>query len=385
MRALAYFAKGDIHFTKDLVEPKISTPDELILEINYCGICGTDLHEYIDGPIFFPEDGETNELSGSGLPQAMGHEIAGTVVKIGPKVTKFKVGDHVVVQPNGTCKDRYRWPHSPHVNKPWCSACKKGHYNVCSNLGLIGNGVQSGGCAERMCINESHCFKVPKDMPMDIAALIQPIAVSWHAIKVARFKRGGSVLVIGGGPIGLCTLLALQGHGCSDIVVSEPAKVRRELAERMGATTYDPSQHNTEKNIQNLRKMILGGDGFDYVFDNSGTPETLETAIECLTVRGTAVNVAMWPPHKRVEFSPMAVTKEEKIYTGSMCYTQFDFEGVIDAFERGLIDKDIARHMITAKVPIEDGLEDAILRLITHKEQTIKLLLTPNLHGELDS
>lgn len=385
MRALAYFGKGDIHFTKDLEEPVIRTPDELIIDIIYCGICGTDLHEYTEGPIFFPEDGHHHEISGNGLPQAMGHEMAGIVSKIGKGVTKFKVGDHVTVEPTGTCRDRYRWPDAKGADKAKCAACKKGLYNVCSHLGLIGDGVQSGGFAERVVINESHCYKVPDHIPMEVVALIQPIAVSWHAVRISNFKPGSSVLILGGGPIGLGTILALNGHGCTEIVVSEPAKIRRDFAEKMGCIVYDPSQRSHDENIEYLRSIALGGDGFDYTFDCSGTEATLKASIECLTFRGSAVNVAMWQTGKAVNFFPMDITKQEKSYTGSMCYTHVDFEAVIDAFEKGLIDPKKAQHMITSKVPIERGFEDAMMKLINEKESTIKVLLTPNNYGELDN
>lgn len=120
----------------------------------------------------------------------------GTVAKVGPGVTQFKVGDKVVVEPTGTCRDRYRWPTSPNVDKEWCAACKRGLYNICSYLGLCGAGVQSGGFAERVVINESHCYKVPEFVPLDVAALIQPLAVCWHAISVCDFKAGSTALII---------------------------------------------------------------------------------------------------------------------------------------------------------------------------------------------
>ncbi|KAG0662645.1 putative diacetyl reductase [(R)-acetoin forming] 2 [Maudiozyma exigua] len=384
MRALAYFKKGDIHFTKDLEEPKIVASDELILDIIYCGICGTDLHEFTDGPIFFPHDGHTHEVSDIGLPQAMGHEMAGIVREIGPGVTKFTIGDHVVVEPTGTCRDRYRWPNSKNKDRPMCAACQKGHYNICSHLGLIGDGVQSGGFAERVVVNEMHCYKIRKEMPMDVAALIQPIAVSWHAVRISRFRPGASVLILGSGPIGLGTILALNGHGCSEIVVSEPAKIRRDFAEGMGAIVFDPSQGDDTTNIPLLKSMAPGGDGFDYTFDCSGTPSTLKASIECLTYNGTAVNVAMWSVDHPVDFYPMDITKQEKFYTGSMCYTHVDFEAVIEAIEDGRIEIAKAKKMISSRVPIERGFEDAMMKLITHKEQTIKILLTPNNHGQLE-
>lgn len=382
MRALVYFKKGDVRFTETLEEPKIVAPDELIIDIAWCGICGTDLHEYLDDPIFFPKGQETNQISGLGLPQAIGHEMSGVVSKVGPGVHRLRVGDHVVIEPIGTCRDRYRWSTAAHPNKEFCAACKKGLYNVCSYLGLCGAGVQGGGCAERMVINDPHCFKIPDDFPLDVAALIQPIAVCWHALKLCDFKRGSSALILGAGPIGLGTILALNGFGCTEIVVSEPAKIRRELAEKMGAITYDPSVRPHDESIDYLRAIAPGGDGFDYTFDCSGLPVTLKAAIRCLTYRGTAVNIAIWGDHP-VDFLPMDVTKQEKKYMGSMCYTAVDFLEVIDAFAEKKIDVEKASHMITDKIPLELGVERGIKKLITHKDQTIKVLMTPNNSGEL--
>lgn len=383
MRALAYFGKGDIHFTKNLKEPTIQADDELIIDIHWCGICGTDLTEYTDGPIFFPKDNHCHQISGEPLPQAMGHEMSGIITKIGPGVTKFKIGDHVVVEPTGTCKDRYRWKNSPSLNDEMCNACKKGYYNICSKLGLCGAGVQSGGFAERVVINEEHCHKVPKDLPLDIAALIQPIAVCWHALRICNFKKGSSALVIGGGPIGLGIILALHGHGCTDIVVSEPAKIRRDFAKKLGARVFDPlSKSSHEENIKYLRDIAPGNDGFNYTFDCSGSQHTIDASIECLTFNGTAVNVAMWK-NDPVKFFPMKITSQEKRYMGSMCYTSEDFEAVIKAFETRAIDWNLAEKLITGKVPIERGVEDAILKLLNDKENTVKILLTPNNHREL--
>lgn len=383
MRALAYFGKSDIRFTTDLREPEIHLDDEIIVDVAWCGICGTDLHEYEEGPIFFPEKDHVNEISGKGLPQAIGHEVSGIVLKVGKAVTKVEVGDHVVVEPCATCLDTYRWPDGPRSQKSSCQACSKGFYNICSYLGLCGAGVQDGGCAERMVINEKHVVPVPKHIPLDVAALVQPIAVSWHAVRISGLQKGKSALILGGGPIGLCTILALHGHGCRDIVVSEPAEIRRNLAEKMGAKVFNPLSMEVGDAIAYLKTLPPGGDGFDFSFDCSGVPSTFKAAVECLTFRGTAVNVAVWG-HKPVDFLPMDVTSQEKHYTGSMCYTMTDFEAVVEAFKKGTLDLENAKHMITGKVSIENGLEKAILKLLTAKQQTIKILLSPNNHGELD-
>lgn len=373
MRALAYFGTRDIRFTTDLPEPVIEKPDDVLIDIVWCGICGTDLHELLDGPNFFPKDGETHEISGRGLPQAMGHEMAGVVSQVGSSVTKFQPGDHVVVEPTGTCQDRERY----NTKGETCKACKRGMHNVCVHLGLCGCGVQSGGFAEKVVIGEKHCFKVPSWIPLDVAALIQPLAVCWHAVKLGAVKEGQSALILGGGPIGLGIIMALQHFGCTDIVVSEPAKIRRDLAEKMGAVVSNPMDFKTnEENIKNLCSLSPNGEGYDFTFDCSGISVTFESSIKCLTFRGTAINVAVWGDSS-VKHYPMDLTSQEKKYTGSMCYTLEDFEDVVDSFTEGKTDFKKAAFMITGKVSLENGMEDAFMRLINDKEGTIKILLTP--------
>lgn len=372
MRALAYYGTQTVRFTTDLPEPKIEEPDDVLIDVEWCGICGTDLHEVLDGPNFFPEDGKTHEISGKGLPQAIGHEISGIVTHVGADVKTLKPGDHIVIEPTGTCQDRERY----NTKGKTCAPCKKGIYNVCEYLGLCGAGVQSGGCAEKVVIGEKHCFKIPKWIPLDVAALIQPLAVCWHAVKLAKVKAGQTALILGGGPIGLGMILALKNYGCTDIVVSEPAHTRQQLASKMGTRTSNPLDFkNSDENIKYLKSLSADGSGFDFCFDCSGIPDTFEAAIQCLTFRGTAVNVAIWG-HRSVKCYPMELTLQEKRYMGAMCYTTEDFANVVDSFCEGRIDPKTAECMITSKVVLENG-RAGFMKLLHDKEGTIKVLITP--------
>ena len=381
MRGLAYFKKGDIHFTKELPEPVIKADDELIIDVAYCGVCGTDLHEYTDGPIFMPKDGEVNSLSNESLPQAMGHEMSGYVVKVGPKVTKFKVGDRVVVEASAACVDLHRWPNSKLANAPQCDACKNGCENCCEYAGFTGLGVSGGGFAERMKAIEHHVVKLPDFLPMDVGALIEPLSVAWHGAKVAKFKEGNTALVLGSGPIGLAMILVLKAQGAKKIVVSEPASIRRELAEKLNVQTFDPSKHG-ESAVEKLRSIPEGGNGFDFAFDCSGVAPTFNTGIAAVHYRGTYCNVAIWG--KGLDFNPMDITLQEKNLTGSIGYTVEDFKQVIHAFETKKIDPEECKLLITGKQKIEEGWEKGFLELMNHKDIHIKILLTPNNHGELD-
>lgn len=381
MRGLAYFKKGDIHFTKELPEPVIKADDELIIDVAYCGVCGTDLHEYTDGPIFMPKDGEVNSLSNESLPQAMGHEMSGYVVKVGPKVTKFKVGDRVVVEASAACVDLHRWPNSKLANAPQCDACKNGCENCCEYAGFTGLGVSGGGFAERMKAIEHHVVKLPDFLPMDVGALIEPLSVAWHGAKVAKFKEGNTALVLGSGPIGLAMILVLKAQGAKKIVVSEPASIRRELAEKLNVQTFDPSKHG-ESAVEKLRSIPEGGNGFDFAFDCSGVAPTFNTGIAAVHYRGTYCNVAIWG--KGLDFNPMDITLQEKNLTGSIGYTVEDFKQVVHAFETKKINPEECKLLITGKQKIEEGWEKGFLELMNHKDIHIKILLTPNNHGELD-
>lgn len=384
MKALAYYKKKDIHYAEDLPEPKINHPKELIIDVAYCGICGSDLHEYTDGPIFFPKDGEAHPLSNEKLPQPMGHEMTGIVREIGKDVTKIKVGDHVVIEAGCGCTDLPRWPNSKYYKDDKCAACSSSFDNCCVHAGFTGLGVAGGGFAERVVVGEYHTVHLPKEVPLDVGCLVEPLSVSWHALQLANFRtstKGKTALVLGGGPIGLATILCLKAQGATQIVLSEVAKIRRDFAVKLGATTFDPSQHG-EDAVKELRKLSKNGKGFDFAFDCSGLKVTFDTGLGAITYRGSLVNLAVWG--KSIDFNPMSITLSEKQYTGSIGYVVKDFEDVVDEIHEGNIKIEEIRHLITGKVNIKDGWEKGFLELMNHKEKNVKILLTPNSHHELD-
>ncbi|KAK6464928.1 polyol dehydrogenase [Scheffersomyces coipomensis] len=377
MKAIVYHDRGDVRYHDDFKEPQISRPDDVKIKVHYCGICGSDLKEFTDGPIFFSEKDTRNEISDLPYPQCMGHEISGEIFDVGSNVTTLKKGDKVVVEVTGTCFDRYRFPDSPNFNKKKCASCLEGHYNACAYLGLQGLGFDNGGCSEFLVTAATKAVKFDESIiPMDVAALIQPIAVSWHAVRVSNFRKDSSALILGGGPIGLTTIFALKGNNVGKIVLSEPALARRQLAERLGVTVHDPSGKSIEENIKELKALSPGGYGFNFSYDCSGVPATYQTSVRALNIRGVATNVAVWA-HKAVDHFPMELTLSEKMVTGSICFVKEDFEEVIDALEKGLIPVDETKLLITSKIHLEDGVEKGFLELIHHKEKHIKILFSP--------
>ncbi|ODV58169.1 2,3-butanediol dehydrogenase [Ascoidea rubescens DSM 1968] len=388
MKGLLYYGKDELKFSNEIPRPKITHPEEVLIKVHWCGICGTDLLEYVKGPVFFDKVGpHGHPISGIRLPQTMGHELSGEIVEIGSDVAKIRsdlnIGDNVVCEPTNYCKDKKRWPESDSslralkTGTSECEACRLGLTNLCEDNGLFGLGVHNGGLAEYIVVAAHHIVKVPSFVPLDCAALVQPLSVSYHAFRVNDFKEGSSALIIGAGAIGLGCILAANAFDASKVVCSEPAKIRREQAEKFGVTPFNPMDYRSnEEAIRELKKLSPGGSGFDYAFDCSGLPITFNTGLAALKPRGTLVNLAIWP-HKPIDFYPMAMTSGEKRITGSMCYTIEDFEGIIDCMAKGKMPIEHLREFITKKVPIEDGVEGGFIDLIKNKDIHIKILISP--------
>lgn len=376
MQAIVYHGKEDLRFHSDYPIPEIHHPDEVKVKIAYCGICGSDLKEFTSGPFFFNKPGSTNQISNNEFPMVMGHEMSGEVVAVGDNVKELKVGDKVVVEVTGTCKDKYRFDDSPAKDRPHCGACFDGYYNACDYLALTGLGFADGGCSEFVVTSKDKLVKFDEDkIPMDVAALIQPLAVSWHAVKGSKFQEGQYALIIGGGPIGLTTIFALKGHKAAKIVVSEPALARRLLAEKLDVQVFDPTGKSVEECVKALREMTPDGHGFHHTYDCSGISATFETSIKSLRIRGTATNVAVWAK-KFIDYSPMDTTLTEKIVTGSICFVKEDFVEVVHSIEKGDIKTDELKLMITDKILLEEGIEKGFKELINNKEDHIKVLFT---------
>lgn len=293
------------------------------------------------------------------------------------------VGDKVVIEPSVFCADNTRFKDTQLSKDSSCAPCKKGLTNICDYAGICGLGAQPGGLAERFVTGARHAIVIPDSIPLEVGALVQPIAVSWHAVRIADFKEGSSALVLGAGAVGLAAILSCFGHKASMVVCSEPAKIRRENAEKLGAHVFDPTSVDGDP-IEELMALSPDGHGFDYCFDCSGLEITLHTAIRAATTNGTIVNVAIWGSDP-IKFYPMEITKTEKRLTGSMCYTREDFEGVLEAFEKGNIDvENTKNNMITSVVDLEHAIEGGFDHLLKNKASEVKILITPNNNGEVE-
>lgn len=271
------------------------SPTQVLLQISWCGICGTDLHEFCAGPLVAPRPETPHPITKESIPITLGHEFTGTVVQAAKEGGKgLKVGDKVIVDPRINCGGR-------------CFACKNGVTNLCDSWGFVGLSGGGGGFAEFCAVEEKMCHLLPGDVELGEATLIEPLAVARHALTVSGFERfeGLDVLVVGGGPIGLAVLWNLKAvGGARRVVVSEPAEGRRRHCEKLADLVVDPR----EGRIGEICRSKTGGKGVDVVFDCAGIPAGLKDGMDALRVKGTWVNVAGW--EVPVSFHPN-ITKNE--------------------------------------------------------------------------
>src|SRR4029078_7961410 len=197
--------------------------------------------------------------------------------EVGDDVTDVAIGDQVAVEPLLRCDA--------------CPQCQAGNYNICERGGVYGLAGYGAGLPEYCAVDRRNVHVLPPGISTEMGALVEPLAVAWHAVVQSGFRPGQSALVIGGGPIGLALLLCLKAAGASWIGVSEPSTARKAMAVSFGAdAVYDP---RTDDVVQATRDAV-DGVGPHVSFDASGLPATINTALAAVRPTGTAYNVAIW-------------------------------------------------------------------------------------------
>lgn len=351
MKAARFHGRGDIRID-DVPEPA-TRPGTVKVEVEWCGICGTDLHEYLDGPIFAPTADEPHPLTGESVPITLGHEFAGSVVELGAGVTDLRVGDRVVVEPYLVCGR--------------CDACTQGRYNVCASLGFIGLSGAGGGFSQ-FVVAERRWVHPLGELTTDVGALVEPLAVAYHAVRLAHTKPGDTALVFGAGPIGLVTTAALRAVGVEQVLVVEPAAVRKQKAPGAGADhVIDPTQADVVDAVMEL----TSGRGADVSFECAGIDAVLASAIRATRVGGTVVNVAIWGHEASVAMNDL-VFREVNV-VGSLAYCD-DHPSTIRMIQEGKVEP---HQFITGRIGVDDIVSKGFDELINNKEENVKILVTP--------
>jgi (R,R)-butanediol dehydrogenase / meso-butanediol dehydrogenase / diacetyl reductase len=351
VKAARFYGPGDIRID-DVPEPA-TRPGTVKVEVEWCGICGTDLHEYVDGPIFAPTPEAPHPLTGESMPITLGHEFAGVVAEVGQGVSRVGIGDRVVVEPYIICGR--------------CDACRSGRYNVCRTLGFVGLSGFGGGFSQ-FVVAEERWIHPLGELGTDVGALIEPLAVAYHAVKLSKAQPGHTALVFGAGPIGLVTTAALKAAGVEQVLVVEPADVRKRKAPGAGADhVLDPSSTDVAAEVAEL----TDGRGADVSFECAGIDAVLKSAIVSTRAGGTVVNVAIWGHEASVAMNDL-VFREVSIL-GSLAYAD-DHPATIEMVTGGKVDP---FQFITGRIALDDIVAKGFDELITNKEQNVKILVHP--------
>src|SRR6476660_8156239 len=281
MRALRFHAAHDLRI-EEVAEPPAPGPGEVVVRVVTCGICGTDLHEYMAGPIVTPV--EPHPLNGAQNPQILGHEFAGDVVATGPGVTRVGEGDRVAIMPLAYCGH--------------CAYCQRGLQHLCATMACVGLSHAWGGMAELAPVAEYQIVRLPEGVTHAQGALIEPTAVAADGVERAGVAPGDRVLVTGAGPIGALAALCARSAGASSVYVSEPNPARRERAAALGvATVLDP----TSVDVPAFLREESDGLGVDVSIECSGHPNGFAAAINSLRRRGTLAQTGLFVGEATVE------------------------------------------------------------------------------------
>lgn len=338
MRA-AVFEEVGVLKIKDVSTPRIERPDQLILEIELCSICGTDVHIMSIPPGYIAKPGTI-----------LGHELAGKVVEVGSGVRKLKVGDRVITNPNDYCGV--------------CDYCRMNFPNQCENIEAMGIGVD-GGFAEYVRVSEKVAYKITPELPSEIAAFAEPLACLVNGMQKIRINPAESALVIGAGPIGLMFVQMAKASGAYPLIVSEPTELRREYALKCGADfVVNPITENLAEFVKNKT-----GIGVDYAIDVVGSQ--VAVALEMIRKGGTVlcfgVNGKAAP-----SITQSQITFKEARIQGTWL-ANATFPRAVQILESGKLN---LRELITHTLPLEklnEGIE------IARKGEGIEILIDPKM------
>jgi len=349
VRALRFHAARDLRI-EDVAEPGEPLADEVVVRIVTTGICGTDLHEYMAGPIVTPV--EPHPLTGAQNPQILGHEFAGDVVAVGPDVTSVAAGDRVAIMPLAYCGR--------------CAYCRRGLQHLCATMACVGLSHPWGGMAELALVAEYQVVRLPDGVTYQQGAVIEPAAVAAYGVERAGVGPGDQVLVTGAGPIGALAALCARAAGASTVYVSEPNPARRARAEALGvATVLDP----TAVDVPGVLHEQTDGLGVDVAIECSGHTSGFADAIRSLRRRGTLAQTGLFVGEAPVE--PMLWSQNDLTIIGTWCYWVYDFDRI--AAQIGAGDLPVER-VITSNVTL-DGAPEAFALLASGTADEIKVLV----------
>ncbi len=344
MKAAVLYDVRDLRI-EQVPRPQITEPDQVLVKIDAVGICGSDIHWYEQcriGMVVVTD------------PLILGHESAGEVLEVGEEVVGLKPGDRVAIEPGRTCRR--------------CEYCKSGRYNLCRDLPFLGTPPVDGAFCQYLAWPYDFLFKLPDELSLEEGAMMEPMAVGMHAVRLTGVRVGDTVVVIGAGPIGLTTLQAAKAHGATQIIVSDVVPFRLAAAQKLGATDVINA---AQADVPEAVKELTNGRGVDAAFECVGLSQTISDAIKSARPGGRVQLVGVGPESVD-DFPIWSVMENELTITGLFRYANA-YPPAIAAAQAGIVD---VKSLITHRFSL-DELPEAIAWVSDHKSAVIKAVVVP--------
>jgi (R,R)-butanediol dehydrogenase/meso-butanediol dehydrogenase/diacetyl reductase len=351
MKAAVFYTAHDIR-VEDVAAPSDSDlgAADVLLSPYWCGICGTDLHEYAMGPIGTPAT--PHPLNGSTLPQILGHEFSAEVLAIGKDVRNVRVGQRVSVMPL--------------LFDNVCYYCRRGLNHLCVSMACIGLSYRWGGIAELAVVPASHVTVLPDAVSDLQGALVEPGAVAAYGVDTAGVRPGDTVLITGAGPIGALASLYAASLGAR-VFVSEVNPTRAALAKSLDVgEVVDPSKIDVAAWVKDQTEGI----GADAVIECSGNERALQTAIAAVRSSGHISQTGLHT--KAASIEPMVLSEHDITISGTWCYPVTDWPRIVSLIASGRYP---VEKVVSAQIAMEDIVEKGFETLLSPTGDQVKVLV----------
>jgi (R,R)-butanediol dehydrogenase / meso-butanediol dehydrogenase / diacetyl reductase len=350
MRAAVFHAAHDIR-VEQVPEPSGLGPREVLLRPHLCGVCGTDLHEFAQGPIVIPA--EPHPLNGSVLPQILGHEFSATVEEVGAEVTRVAAGDRVSIMPLIVCGR--------------CAYCVRGMNHLCTQMACTGLSSAWGGIAELAVVDEYQVAKLPDEVSDVQGALVEPTAVAAYGVDRSGIAPGENLLIAGFGPIGALASLYAVAAGAR-VIVAEPNPNRAAFARSLDVgEVVDPSAEGAAEHIREL----TDGLGVDAAVECAGNERALNLCIDVTRSAGTVVQTGLHTGPAAIE--PMQVSLKDLSLIGTWCYPIYDWPRIIGLIAGGRCP---VEKVVTAEIGVDHIVDGAFEPLLDPKGREMKVMVS---------